>query len=386
MSYISEKPTLEEYLQSSNSSVSRITHSVVKHFDRFTKMQYDRSSIQVIQDMIKEANDDKWYMVINQFIEWLQQPHSEIEIIAGNYGQFKRTFTGVHPRTIQLYITHLKNVLDDVYGVEFTDRRTRKKIRFPKIPDLEPEPFTKEEIRLMIDYASPNRKVLYMVLKDSGLRIGEAVQIRKCHVDLTKNPIEIHIPANITKTKKSRTTYVTRETVPFLHKKMLDIADNELIFGTSESSERSLNTEEAYFQQLRKELGVHYPKFLERYEENKRHKKNLHSFRAYTSTQCEEAVDEAFGHAIIGHKSYLSQYIRNQNKMPEKYLRAENYLMIYETIEVIDQSSELSELRNEISRIKRDSESFKKLTEEKIRLEIEIENQRKELLLARQGS
>ena len=72
--------------------------------------------------------------------------------------------------------------------------------------------------------------------------------------------------------------------------------------------------------------------------------------------------------------------------MPDLYKRAENYLMIYEIVAVVDQSSELSELRNEVYRIKRDSESFKKLTEEKIRLEIEIENQRKELLLVKQHS
>ena len=40
-----------------------------------------------------------------------------------------------------------------------------------------------------------------MTLRDSGMRIGEAVQIRKYHIDMTKNPSEIHIPAKITKTK-----------------------------------------------------------------------------------------------------------------------------------------------------------------------------------------
>jgi len=68
---------------------------------------------------------------------------------------------------------------------------------------------------------------------------------------------------------------------------------------------------------------------------------------SFTATQCAEAVDESFGHGIIGHKKYLSQYIRNQDRLAEKYLRAESSLMIYETIEVVDQDERVKKLEKQ---------------------------------------
>ncbi|MDH3490283.1 MAG: tyrosine-type recombinase/integrase [Nitrosopumilus sp.] len=87
-----------------------------------------------------------------------------------------------------------------------------KRVKLPKMISEDPEPFRPEEVRILLDNASPKKGFLYMVLKDSGMRIGETLQIRKKDVDCTKNPVEIKIPAWATKTKKGRTAYITRET------------------------------------------------------------------------------------------------------------------------------------------------------------------------------
>jgi len=52
-------------------------------------------------------------------------------------------------------------------------------VRLPKSIEEDLEPFKKEEIRDFIDNAIPKRKALYMTLKDSGMRISEAVQLKK---------------------------------------------------------------------------------------------------------------------------------------------------------------------------------------------------------------
>ncbi len=103
------------------------------------------------------------------------------------------------------------------------------------------------------------------------------------------------------------------------------------MFGVNESYRRSVVNEEVCFMNLRENLG-----YTERYESNNRYKKNMHSLRAFCATQLAEVHGEEFGHGFIGHKGYLSQYIRNKEKLAEKYLRAENHLMIYESIEVVD--------------------------------------------------
>ena len=84
--------------------------------------------------------------------------------------------------------------------------------------EIDPESFTHDEIRLVCNYAVIGRKLLYMTMKDSGARDGELCQVRKRDIDFEKNPVEMHLPAKITKGKKSRVTYISMETAPDLKK------------------------------------------------------------------------------------------------------------------------------------------------------------------------
>lgn len=383
MEYLNNRITRTEFVKTRGSlRTQQNANTCLNLFDFFCKGMYQKNGDNVILDMenaIKQdTNYDRLFRLCNSFVLWLQEDQPDCIVKKRHFSTFIKKH---NPSSIKRVITILRQYLEEFGHIEFSERKFRRMVRLPKELEEDPESFKKEEIRAFVDNARPQRKALYMTLKDSGMRIGEAVQLKKRDIDLTTNPVTITIPANYTKTKKGRITFVTRETKPYL-KRLLDTKqDDDLVFGASQDYKQSVVNEEVLFMRLRKNLG-----FTERYESNNRHKKNMHSLRAFCATQLSELYGEEFGHGFIGHKKYLSQYIRNKEKLAEKYLRAENYLMIYQTVEVVDQSSELSELRNEIGRIKRDSESFKKLTEEKTRLEIEIENQRKELLLARQRS
>ncbi len=385
MSYIQETYTIKQFLDHISKPQASIAESALSSLDRFSMDTYQIPGEKLFEDIGKEKNENKALIVFKQLVDWLQEEHPKVMITFGKQ-RTQRPFEPLHPRTIKNYIKQLKYILEDCFGIIINDRQFKRKVTIPKPAKFNPDPITKEELRLIMQYAMPSRRVLYMVQKDSGMRIGEGINFRKKDIDFTKDPVEIHLSASMTKTNVARTTFVTKETVPMLKDCVSDKQNDDKVFATNPIHSKAEANEEQYFITLRKKIGVKHPRFLERYESNKRHAISLHAMRSYTATQCSVAVNEDFGQGIIGHEKYLGQYIRNQDKMPELYKRAENHLMIYQTVEVVDQSSELSELRNEISRIKRDSESFKKLTEEKIRLEIEIENQRKELLLARQRS
>lgn len=385
MSYIEETYTIMQFLAHISKPQASIAESALSSLDRFSMDVYQIPGERLLEDIGKEKNENKALIVFKQLVDWLQEEHPSVMITFGKQ-RTQRPFEPLHPRTIKNYVKQLKYILEDCFGIIINDRQFKRKVTIPKPAKFNPDPLTKEELKLIMQYAMSSRRVLYMVQKDSGMRIGEGISFRKKDIDFTKEPVEIHLSASITKTNVARTTFVTKETVPMLKDYVSDKQDNDKVFATNPIHSKAEANEEQYFTTLRKKIGSKHPRFLERYESNKRHAISLHAMRAYTATQCSNAVNEDFGQGIIGHEKYLGQYIRNQDKMPESYKRAENHLMIYETVEIVDQSSELSELRNEISRIKRDSESFKKLTKEKIRLEIEIENQRKELLLARQSS
>jgi integrase len=366
-------------MQTRPQSVQDLIIIAMRNADYFTSQNYDGKtfdeSIREIISLEREVRDTQIILLLQKFCIWCQSDHPDITYTSKRKNQYHKA---KRPRSILTYASRLRDVLEYVYGIEITVRNFKKKLRIPDPSEFDPEPLSKETVRMICDYTKSEEKTLYMTMKDSGMRIGEAVAIRKKHIDITKNPIEIHIPASITKTNRTRITYVTRETNQMLinHLKRLD--NDQLVFGKNENQTKAVDRAGQDFWRLRDELAKIDPKFNETYEENGIHKVTLHSFRSYTATQCAEAVDEGFGHGIIGHKKYLGQYIRNQNKMPELYKRAEPYLMIYEKIEVVDQSSELSELKREVEQNKREFQELLKLQEMKRGLEIEIETQKRE--------
>lgn len=381
MEYLNNRITRTEFIKTRGSlRTQQNAKTCLNLFDFFCQGVHQKNGDNVILDMenaIKQdTNYDRLFRLCNSFVLWLQEDQPDCIV---QKRHFSISIKKHNPSSIKRIITILRQYLEEFGHIEFSERKFRRMVRLPKEIEEDPESFKKEEIRAFVDNARPQRKALYMTLKDSGMRIGEAVQLKKRDIDLTTNPVTITIPANYTKTKKGRITFVTRETKPYL-KRLLDTKqDDDLVFGASQDYKQSVVNEEVLFMRLRKSLG-----FTERYESNNRHKKNMHSLRAFCATQLSEIYGEEFGHGFIGHKKYLSQYIRNKEKLAEKYLRAENSLMIYETIEVVDQSSELSELKREVEQNRRDFQELLKLQEMKRNLELEIETQKRELLSTQQ--
>lgn len=343
---MNENLTFDEYLQTKPDSVKDLVVTSLRIINTFTNLTYSKSFEELITEYSvfdRETRQDRILLVLRKFSIWCQQDHPEVTYQSRRKTEYHKK---KQPRTISAYTSVIRGILESVYGIELNVRNFKKKLSIPEPNDFDPEPFSKEEIRTICDYShNPKQKLHYMTLKDSGLRIGESVAIRKKHVNTSKNPIEITVTASITKTNRTRITYVTRETTPMLINHLNRLEDNDLVFGSNENQHRATENAENDFWRLREELKKILPKFNEKYEENGRHKKNIHSLRAFTATQCAEAVDEGFGHGIIGHKKYLGQYIRNQDKMSEKYKRAEPKLMIYEKVEVVDQNAELKELQ-----------------------------------------
>ena len=192
-----------------------------------------------------------------------------------------------------------------------------------------------------------------MFLKDTGCRLGEMTQLRKNDVDLEKNPIEIKIQARYTKTKKARIVYLTRETAPMVRRLLNKKQDDDLVFGSNEDVDIAKAAEKTLFAYYRNQLSKDYPEFGEIYQSNGRHKKTIHSIRSFTATQCANAIDETWGHGYVGHKKYLGQYIRNQEKQAEMFLRSENYLMVYEHVEVIDSSEKINEMEKDVAKLQK---------------------------------
>ena len=352
MSYLPSRITIQQYLDSiTNKSKKNQTKSILNQFDIFCHQRYNKSNQQVLDDIYNEINkihsNDKIYVMFNHFKEWMLQDHPEIEYFYGNNKSQKRTIKARHPNTVKFYLNKIRSIFEEIGNIEINSRLFNKRIKIPIAEEEDPEPFTKEQMRLFLDRCSNHSKLKYMFLKDTGCRIGELVQLQKKDIDFTKSPVSIKIQASYTKTKKARTVFVTKETAPILKRLLNKKQENELVFGTTEDVYVATGTEKALFAYYRDQLAKDYPEFGEVYQSNGRHKKTVHSIRSYCATQCAEAIDESWAHGHIGHKKYLGQYIRNQDKLSEMFKRTENYLMIYETIEVVDQDERVKKLEEQ---------------------------------------
>ena len=132
-----------------------------------------------------------------------------------------------------------------------------------------------------------------------------------------------------------------------LRKRLDKIQDNDLVFGKNENPKKAVVNEMMIFKWYRDKLGMN-----DRYESNNRHKKNLHSLRAFTSTQIADVHGEEFAHGFIGHSKYLGQYIRRKEKIPEMYKRVENKLMIYEQEIIVENTeSEVELLKKQVQKL-----------------------------------
>ncbi|KFM16648.1 putative tyrosine recombinase XerC protein [Marine Group I thaumarchaeote SCGC RSA3] len=345
MSYVSDTTTREEFLAERNTRSRQVAQVALHQFDIFCNALYDKDGDVLIQDIKSTGIFEKSYTLLNQFSMWLSEDHLDISV---PMGKSSRPMTKRMPRTIYSYLVVLKSYFEEFGGIEINDRRFKKRVKVPKKITIELEPFTHEEIRLICDIASSDRKTLYMTLKDSGMRVGEAIQLVKSDIDTGKNPIEIKIRAETTKTKQARTTFVTSETSHMLVNRLHQINDTDFVFATNSDPIKAVRNETLMFKYYREKAGL-----TEKYSHNGRHKKNIHSFRAFACTQVAEVHGEEFAHGYIGHTKYLPMYIRRKEKLPQMFKQCENKLMIYERIEVVDQDERVRQLeeKQEKSRI-----------------------------------
>ena len=332
--------------------------SIIHQFDFFCTDEFNKTANQVLEDLAinweETHQSNKIILVLNKFVQWCLNDHPELVYHHGKYNHIKRKIGKKNPSTIKLYVNKIRQLLDDVWNVEVNVNKISRKIKIPKSEEEEPEAFTKKQMRVFLDSISNTKKLQFMVLKDTGMRIQELCQIRKKDVEIGGKRIKISIQSRYTKTKRARICYITRETEPSFLRLYKNKEENELLFGTNENSEIGKGAFQTSFAYYSDKISKTHPEFGEKYQSNDRHKKTIHSIRSYTSTQCSIAIDETWGHEYIGHKKYLGQYIRNQNQFLEKFIRSENQLMIYDTIEVVNSDERVKKLEEEGEKTRQD--------------------------------
>ena len=297
-----------EKILTKSHSMRHSTEIVLNQFEEFCKSEYKHDSEKVINELLglkitemEQASCD----VYQAWINW-------------------NTKKGILAKTLRTYFSLLKSYLH-YRGIKLADKDIKDNVDFPKIIKEEKQPLLISQIQDILKVATYEKNGLYLALLSSGMRIGEAVQIRKKDINTTQERIAVSIPAKITKTKTGRTVYISKEAAKYLTTKLKRKSDDDLIWGTNQNYNTALLAEVTTFRNYVDKLGL-----CGRYDSGTR-KITLHSFRAYFFTKATRTHDENYAHKMTGHGGYLMEYDRltDEEKL-EMYLELEPELLVYD--------------------------------------------------------
>lgn len=197
------------------------------------------------------------------------------------------------PASVRQYYSFIKSYIRVVHGIKTDIEDQKQFIKFKPIQKIERQPIQKDVIKDLCMGSNQVMRTFFLIQSSSGMRATESLGLKKENYEFLKDLTIVTIPANLTKTKTERITFISREAQSNLDKCI------EQYFEP-----KKLNNVEWYFWKLRNTLG-----YTARYENSINYKINIHSFRAFTRTHAGK-VNHDFAEALLGHEGYLRQYVR----------------------------------------------------------------------------
>jgi len=282
----------------------------LNRFEKFCNLKYEQRTAQDVLDELKsmktQKRDEAFFGVLQDFVNWMVDEKLAIPTIH-QYHQI-----------VTYYFSY--------QGIRVHPIDIRQNVKLPKKIKEKLHPLTREEIIQLFQFVPQHRKMLYLVLIGSGMRIREAVSLRKKDFDMNyPKRIKIEIPAQFTKTRAAHTTFVSREAENYLRPHLESLAQQDLVFATNADPYHASMTEIEAFARYRKRAGL-----TEIYESTRRYHISLHSFRSYFFTRARRAHDTDIAHAMIGHTTYLDMYDRKDDEEKlELYLKVEPQVRIF---------------------------------------------------------
>ena len=224
------------------------------------------------------------------------------------------------PTTANLYLrSTIMWLTDNGYTI---NRRELQRIytRLPKpIPIENGIELKRKVFRELYYYFPEDVQTLLLVMLASGMCLGEALLLNIDDVIWNKERAEIHIRAEITKTKKARTTYLTAEACESLI---------EYLNGRMDSCEKlfTISYSRAQAVMLNASENLGYSKII-----NGRNRgMHWHMTRKWFISRFTLAANKDVAEFIAGHEGYLSTSYRRytRKQILKQYRKAEKKLSI----------------------------------------------------------
>jgi integrase/recombinase XerD len=246
------------------------------------------------------------------------------------------------PKTITSYVAGVRAFLS-FSDIAIAEHRFRAKVAMPKQYEISSDKIpTKEELQKLFLHSSLKVRTLIGCLCATGLRIGELLKIKVGQINFETKPARIMIMAKETKTRKTRTVFLTDEAISLLKEYLGDrIAERDsYVFGGNKPMTKGtaydIITHACQKAELRFKLD----------RDSKRYAIHPHVFRKFFMTRLlSSGMDRGVIEALMGHKFGLdSAYLRlTEEEIGNMYLNAMSNLTIMNSGEITK-----DEIRNEV--------------------------------------
>lgn len=297
--------SLTTYARSSRASYQ----SALNRFEEFCNQSYEgRVTEQIVEELKSiplEQRDDAFFGVMQAYVNWLVGRSLSHKTVNNHFKIVKHYFS--------------------FHGIRVDSSDLRRNVNRPREIKEKLHPLTLEEIHKIFSFATEKRRMLYLLLVGSGMRIRECVALRKKDFDLGfPTRIKIEIPAQYTKTQTAHTTFVSKEASRYMIPYLKGLEPNDLVLAKNPDPYHASMTEIEAFTRARDNAGL-----TAKYESANRHHITLHSFRSYFFTRARRVHDTDVAHAMVGHTPYLDMYDRKDDMEKLRlYLKVEPKLLI----------------------------------------------------------
>ncbi len=259
--------------------------------------------------------------------------------VPGDLRKYAASMQEIPPKTAAIRLTGIKEYLL-VNGIELSERETRLiRSRMPRGGTQTTErDLTPQVLQTILTHADVKGRALILTLMSSGIRIGEAVQLKVSDIDLERDPAVVHIRAEITKTRRARTTFISHEAVAAV-REWLKVREAYLESASARNKglvAQGIGSVKTVKDPRLFPFATHVAQSMWRTilrnadlayldEATGRHQHHIHQLRKYFRTQMAIACPVDVVEAMLGHEGYLTSAYRRYtvDQLAEAYKKAE---------------------------------------------------------------
>jgi integrase len=332
-----------------------LLNAYIEKHEKNTAIDY-KKKLKIFGEFVTKNYDLTLDQLITTLTTISHGPRVDVYDLLSGFVLYLRKERSVSSLTIKLYMNAVRSFLE-TYDVEISARKFKLKVKMPRVIQTEKEALQKNDIQTILNACHNMKLKTYVLfLAATGCRAEEALSIRLCDLNFTRDPPTVFIRGEFTKTKRDRTVPLTQELAYQIKQwtsykyrtRTVSYYDYKIKKTHVEKRKPKINNKVSLFSNeyrldvtvggLYQNMLQHFQKVLDRlggkYAEfepsGKRRKFTLHSFRRWVKTTISNLGHSEYSNYYIGHAG--STYYRvPQLEIIELFKKIEPYLTFLDT-------------------------------------------------------